>query len=110
MGFCLYISRRRTVAAERMLCEPLPRPSWLIEWVGFFAPPEAPPGDLPPVDVRDFLTISPNVHRHGRDGVVSAGAAGGKRQEEMLRSCPNRLSLALKKKNSYCYGFLVSDV
>ena len=59
------------MAAERMLCEPLPRPSWLIEWVGFFAPPEAPPWDLPAVDVRDFLAISP-------DDVLSARGGGAK--------------------------------
>ena len=63
------------MAAERMLCEPLPRPSWLIEWVGFFALPEAPPGDLPAVDVRDFLAISPDV-------VLSAG----RRRRQKLRN------------------------
>ena len=36
VGFCLYIIRRRTVAAERTLCEPLPRPTVDMEWpLGF---------------------------------------------------------------------------
>ena len=54
VGFCLYIIRRRTVAAERTLCEPLPRPTVDMEWpLGFLLTvplaPAPPPGDFAPL-------------------------------------------------------------
>ena len=76
-GFCLYIMSRRTVAADRMLCEPLPLPSVDMECPGFLVPPEAPPGDFaPPAGARVFFPMlkreSPSASR--RD---ECGARGG---------------------------------
>ena len=72
-GFCLYIMSRRTVAADHMLCEPLPLPSVDMECPGFLVPPEAPPGDLaPPAGARVFFPMlkreSPSASRRDECG------------------------------------------